>query len=455
MFFPLLRLTKPIAAPALEAYYRARDRFALAFLALSGKSTVKACLGSEHLTSGQVVIFASYPDERLSMSHVDALDRFHDRGYSIIVATNHPNPSAAFGGVDRPWCFLHRLPYGRDFGCYKDSLTLLYRLHDEGKIKLGRVVLLNDSVATLPGPSQCVVDHLADEENNFAGITENYHPKQHVGSFMVALSAAVLLHPRVRQYWEDYVPLSTRRYSIRKGELGLSRAVRRAGFVPQVKFSLAQLKITMQALDFPRLMLLAEAMEPHFRASLRHPMALVDNALLRNISPVSWLMGRSPSRKKRSSMPQFDLGQDTKSSISESLVAGALLTGNHEDYEQKLRSIVRLRESFLGVSAPQQAAMISHTSKEKFIDSLLKYVFRGSNIHHGAAVLLFAGAGIIKKDVVFRRIVEPFNVISLLRESSPTVDLETIHEIASEILAKGHPYSLRGWQKLLYDWDFI
>jgi hypothetical protein len=88
------------------------------------------------------------------------------------------------------------------------------------------------------------------------------------------------------------------------------------------------------------------------------------------------------------------------------------------------------------------------------IDTIVGYIFRGSHIHHGAAPLLFLGAGVLKKDVVLRRIIEPFNVEKLLLDSRACASHE-VEEILLEIVARGHPKSFRGRRALMLRWDFV
>lgn len=458
MFWRIIRLLKPVAVPLMEYYFRISELLLLIFLSISGRGTIRKCVGLEHVRSGRIVIFATYPNEKLYSGHVKTLEQFEALGYSIIVATNHPRGEALFGDLmSKRWCFLFRRPFGRDFGCYKDGMLTAYKLHDEKKIELKRVVLLNDSVITFSAHGDCVVKHLADERFKFSGMTENYNFCHHVGSFMVGLDADVVLHRRVVKYWKRYLPLSTRRYSIQRGEFGLSRVVRKAGFVPHIKFTLSEIKILLEAMDLQQLNAIANSMEPHFRKQVDSIFSLADERLYRFLNPFKlneqkpWKPFRKPFiwSKKKALQAEMEAALAMQSDTGRNYP----LTGS--DYDHMILSMVRYREQFIGIDRVQQGVELEKRVKEDIIDSIVQYVFRGSQIHHGAAVLLFVGAGILKKDVVLRRIVEPFNIKKLLVESGASTDMAEIDEACAEILSKGHPYALRGKALLMYDWDFV
>ena len=428
MKFNLKRALKPIAVPILENSYKAKDRLRLALLALCGRSRIKAITNTDSIAhSRKFVIFAAYPALEVASAHIRLLAKFQKAGYAIIVCSNHPRTEELFAdAIANGWVVISRLPFGRDFGCYQDSITwLLNELEDQGKIA-ERIVLLNDSILTFESAEAEIIRHL-DAGGDFAGLTENYNFGRHLGSFSIGLSQKIIYSKAFGKYWRTYKPYSTRRHAINAGEIGFSKKMIKAGFAPRVLWSLSRLKEVLNAHSFEGLCAIAEAMEQHFRSTVGTPLAFIDREL-----------AKSYKTDLLTVLPQVAKETD----------------GPGEDQLAAPLAIVNIRNYLLGLEDGEQKRIAISATKSKLIDALLEHVFRGSQIHHGAALLLFVGAGILKKDVVYRRIVEPFNVRKLLIDAK-VGNQDEIIEAEFELLQKNHPYSLRGWEKILYDWDFV
>lgn len=259
-----------LVPPLLERWFRLRDRFSLAGLALTGRSTVKEVINREALDRNRAIIFVTYPSEKLAHCHARILKVFEKRGYSVLISTNHPAPERILAGhLSERWCFLIRRPFGRDFGCYKDASLLLYDVERERGKRFERVVYLNDSVLTFSKTEDAIVNYLDNSDLHCAGLTENYDRGYHLSSYALAMSSEVFHHKRVEKYWRTFRPLSTRRHAIGKGELGLSRTLKRAGYQLRAQWSLGDIKDRLLALDFQTVHMIANAMEPDFRG--KHP----------------------------------------------------------------------------------------------------------------------------------------------------------------------------------------
>jgi len=348
---------------------------------------------------------------------------------------------------------MFRRPFGRDFGAFKDATLYLHKLTQDTGLRFKKIVYFNDSVATINRNESAIITHLDKKESEFSGITENYDKGLHVGSFVMSVGERAFYHNRIIRYWHKFESLSTRRYAIGRGELGFSKAMRRAGFVPDVLWTLARMKPALLQKSTSELLQIAEAMEPHFRKQIDSPMNVIDARLVRflgrdNIglpdnSVVNKILDKLQSKKKSRS-----------ATIDPALAAVMATQASQQGQAPDSREFrfVRYRDNFMGLSREWQSLQAAELGREDLVNLLLLHIFRGSQIHHGAAPLLFVGAGLIKKDVVLRRIVEPFDIEYLLERAG--VPADEIPEIVHDILAKGHPYSLRGWSKLLNDWDF-
>lgn len=455
MFWRIMILLKPVFVPILERYFRLRDLAKLAWLRINGKGTVREIRGAENVTTDKVAIFAAFPPDKLARLHIRMLRRLRKAGYSIVFVSNHGNPDYVFAEcLGEDWTFIFRRPFGRDFGAYKDATLFLHRLGSERGTRFRKVVYFNDSIVTVEADEPAIIAHLDNPEHQFAGVTENYHKGLHVGSFIMSVGEDAFYHPRMIRYWRQFRSLSTRRYAIGRGELGFSRAMRRAGFVPSVSWTLARMKQTLLAMPMADLMEVAESMEPHFRRQIQSPFNVVDDRI------VSFLGAANLGMQAQSVLQQI-LGRTRKQakvtlpSMDNGLMTAALIQSaqSNADPDSRALRFVRFRNRFIGMPEDQQIEVAGEMARSDLVDAMLAYIFRGSQIHHGAAVLLRLGAGILKKDVVLRRIIEPFDVDFVLRRSIGA-DNPDLEEISREILQKGHPYSFTGWTKLMNEWDF-
>lgn len=458
MFWFIVRRLKGTFRPLLESAYRFKDRVLLALLAITGRSTVKEVLNLDAMKSGKVVIFATFPAEQLAPNHIRLLKKLEARGYSIVVVSNHPRASVVLApALNEAWTFVFRRPYGRDFGCYKDASLLIYQRLEQLSIPIERVILLNDSVMTFANSEDGIVAHLDDAGKAFAGVTENYEFSHHIGSFMVAISGAAFTSKRVRKFWKKYRPLSTREYSIGRGEFGLTKALKRSGFVPHVLFTVSRMKQYLEGQSFETLDKISRSMEAHFLKQADPVMDRINRQLNQFIgaereSQSANEITIAPQKKSRFRKTSPAL---TPSSGSPGIQGEQAGLESGDDFDHRTLRLVRYRERFLGIQENAQSAAITERAKSEIAGNLAAFVFKGSQVHHGAAILLFMGAGLIKKDVVFRQIVEPYNLEHLLSEAGACSSAEEAGEVMHEILAKGHPYSLKGFDRLLYYWGFI
>src|SRR5262249_20952941 len=105
---------------------------------------------------------------------------------------------------------------------------------------IDRLMLVNDSLFFLErGLSKLIAD--LDGPQEFIGVTEVFEDHYHVQSFMLSLGPSVVRSTSFRKFWRRYRPISTRRWSIHKGEVRLTRRLTKAGFRPHVLFQAAQL----------------------------------------------------------------------------------------------------------------------------------------------------------------------------------------------------------------------
>lgn len=462
--WPIINRFRWLLIPTLEKWFRFVDGAKLIGGRLVGQKTVKETIRSNAIYRGKkFLIFATYPTEELLANHIRLLKKFENRGYTIIVVSNSSGAKKVLTPLlDQPWIFVFRRPFGRDFGCYKDCALMLYEHHNKGGA-IERVILLNDSVVTFEPGEDKIVDHLDNPNIHYAGITENYEFNYHVGSFMVAMSGEAFMSKRVTKFWKNYRPISTRRYSIHKGEMGLTRALKRSGYVPRVLYTLSDFKCYLESIGLLELEQIYHFMEPKFHNQYGPFVSRLDKALDAFIrddrnAEMEGCMGRTlitawPKLKKIQKplesqvMPLYLYLQSQLPDM-----------GKHaKDFDDRKLYLLRYRDRLFNWKEESQKDLLIKRAKEEIIDSMLTFVFKGSQIHSASALLLYMGAGILKKDVVYRGHVEPYNLGLMLSQSGASASSSEIFDVSKEVLAKGHPYSFQNnlIKRMLYEWGFI
>lgn len=376
---------------ALHAALALWDVARLKAMSLQGKSPELYWRNRDLLRGSKFVVFATYPDGELAPCHARLLKIFERRGYTVVIASNLETAAQQIDnsiGKQRPQ--LYRRPFGRDFGCYRDVCLAIYDVQEQHSIQVERVVLLNDSFLSFQRAEEQIVDHLDSGNDQFCGLTENFEVGYHVGSFALAMGCKAFNHPNVRRFWTCYSPVSTRRHSIVKGEMGLTSMLRDAGFLPKILCDLTQLKRYLMNLELRQLQDHVSLLPPAFE---RMSGALLDEV-------IAWL--------------------DFPNSTAE---------------------------------ASRQAR--GEALKSALVHNILSFVFSASPVHLGAAVIAAGATPILKKDVVWRLAVHPWDVVDILAMADPDSSEEERAMLYRLIMAKGHPYTLPLGRRLLFYWAMI
>lgn len=156
--------------------------------------------------------------------------------------------------IDELATLAHRIAvrpnFGRDMAAYKEAT--LY-LHDQG-ITPKRLLYLNDSLIYLPGDGlKEMVGKLLTTDSDVMGATQSFERYHHIGSFIFSLSGKAFAHPGVRKFWEKYRQYNLRPHCIFKGELKLSRWLRKKGFYLDVLYNAGIAAGKVNTLDYETL----------------------------------------------------------------------------------------------------------------------------------------------------------------------------------------------------------
>lgn len=126
---------------------------------------------------------------------------------------------------------ITRPNFGRDMASFKEgSLYLHDILKQEGRT-LKRMLYFNDSLIYLNTIElREMIRRLAGDDTDVMGVTQSFERHPHIGSFIFSMSEKAFYNPGILRYWEKYRQYNLRPHCIFKGEIGLSRCVRKQGF---------------------------------------------------------------------------------------------------------------------------------------------------------------------------------------------------------------------------------
>lgn len=206
--------------------------------------------GRQLRSSNRYVLFVFYGRQTIPAFTRTVIEAIQRRGLNLIISTNaRITPSLRESLLDKACLLIERADLGRDFGGYKDGISIIERRFGTCE----RLILLNDSLFYFENGLDAFIAAL-DGEDDLIGMCEDHHLYYHIQSFALSFGPRVLSHPRIRNYWRRFKPISTRRWAITKGERGLTRRLMRAGFKPRIIYSAAGLLPQLRGCGFGELL---------------------------------------------------------------------------------------------------------------------------------------------------------------------------------------------------------
>jgi len=143
--------------------------------------------------------------------------------YTICINTlKLANPEQYNGLMD---CYIERYNFGRDFGSYKTGYMHLYK--QQWDKQCPRLLMLNDSLYYSKKNLANFIADLLNTEIEVLGATENHEIQHHLGSFCLSLDGAIIRNGKFRSYWKKYSNSDVRPIVIKRGEMELSKTLRR------------------------------------------------------------------------------------------------------------------------------------------------------------------------------------------------------------------------------------
>ena len=187
-----------------------------------------------------LVLFPSEPLRGFTMNFIDSIKRSE---LNLVLVSNKPlHPATKSALLDNCLLLIERENVGRDFGGYKDGISVIFRTF--GFVE--RLVIANDSVCYLRGGLDELLAGL-DGEQDFIGVSEVFEHHYHVASFLMSFGRKVVGSEAFRRFWRRYRPLDTRRWAILQGEGRLSAELTGAGFEPHILYKAEHLRPHLQS----------------------------------------------------------------------------------------------------------------------------------------------------------------------------------------------------------------
>lgn len=194
--------------------------------------------GQRRQGRNKFAVFVLYGKGPLSGFTTAAIDAFAAAEYDVIAVLNLPPDEATAAYLQRSTrLIVHRANIGRDFGGYKDAISVLMARFGAPD----RLIIANDSIFYLERGLAEMIAGL-DGPEDFVGVSEVFDHHYHVGSYLLSFSRRAVESDAFRKFWARYKPVTTRRWAILKGEGRLTAAMVKAGFPPKVLFKAEDLR---------------------------------------------------------------------------------------------------------------------------------------------------------------------------------------------------------------------
>lgn len=173
-----------------------------------------------------LVVMAHYDADQVLRAHTRrTIQTFAEGADRVMVVSTSGIDEESHAQLPANVDFVTRPNFGYDFYSYKWGLDLVPDFPE-----YDHVVVSNDSFIGPSVPLDDIVEGPQAARFDFMGMTWSLSHGAHAQSFFFVVSRELARSRGFRSFWKDMAPVSDRMKVIQAYEIGLSRAVREAGF---------------------------------------------------------------------------------------------------------------------------------------------------------------------------------------------------------------------------------
>ncbi|MBB5750999.1 rhamnan synthesis F family protein [Prosthecomicrobium pneumaticum] len=241
--------------------------------------------GALHQPGSVFAVFVMWQPVETRWYVSNALAALAAAGVNVILVVNHPLDEARRRELLRSCAvMILRDNSGRDMGGYRDAILYAAALRPE------RLIVMNDSVYFLESGLVPLIERLATSPFDVQGTFENWERDHHVQSFCYSISGRLLQNPELQDFWKAYLPVNSRLWAIRKGEVGSSRVMVREARSIDILYTPARLRPGIVALSRAELLDLVRYLPRNLRPNVPKrgfPTALIAERFLAAVNVYS------------------------------------------------------------------------------------------------------------------------------------------------------------------------
>lgn len=119
--------------------------------------------------------------------------------------------------------YISQYNYGRDFASYQKGFKYIFK--NKLQQNAERIVMLNDSLYYDADRTPQFLDDMINTPVEVLGATENYEINYHLGSFAISFAKKITNNAKFIKYWKNYKRSDIRPLVIKRGEMGLLKAL--------------------------------------------------------------------------------------------------------------------------------------------------------------------------------------------------------------------------------------
>ena len=173
-----------------------------------------------------LAVFAIYQPKSLSLLVQRSIQYLYKHKIKIIIVAPHSISLQDIAFLKKNHCIvLTRFNFGRDFGSYKYGI--LHLLANPNLLQsFEKIILLNDGIFFPIKKNDSTLKKILSYSHDVIGLAENYQYNWHIGSYFIVFKKEFLLDNKIKNFWINYKPYSSRFHTIKKGEVSLGKKIK-------------------------------------------------------------------------------------------------------------------------------------------------------------------------------------------------------------------------------------